>query len=253
MTEIKRFDLNGGSFETYESADGDYVDYDDHAAIVSSKDDYIKSLSDLLEARDTEITRLERENISLQEQVQKLTEERDSATLQFDYMQDQINFHSEKVKELTWEKESALIECAAAKIAVQYLQHDAKAKFTLNTPKTDSFIQKVKARDTELTRVERENIALKEQAQNMNSHLMEIYAAIGYSDARCKQDSPFGCINEIGVQSAAPYAEALRQLHNFVQDCYWKDAKSWEESDHPMKIAGDLISNFRDGESHEKL
>ena len=40
---------------------------------------------------------------ALQEQVQKLTEERDSATLQFDYMQDQINFHSEKAQQLAAE------------------------------------------------------------------------------------------------------------------------------------------------------
>lgn len=50
----------------------------------------------------------------------------------------------EQVKALTWQRESALIECAAAKIAIQYIQA-GKTEFTLNTPKTDAFIADLKA------------------------------------------------------------------------------------------------------------
>lgn len=78
MTDIKRYEVvdeSGDGVFWVDGDDGSFVLYDDHAAIVAA----------------------------LQEQVQKLTEERDSATLQFDYMQDQINFHSEKVQKLAAE------------------------------------------------------------------------------------------------------------------------------------------------------
>lgn len=36
--------------------------------------------------------------------------------------------------------------------------------------------------------------------------------------------------------------EALRQLRNFVQDCYHKDNKYWEEEEHPMNLARKALS-----------
>ncbi|AXH43557.1 hypothetical protein HOV55_gp39 [Erwinia phage vB_EhrS_59] len=54
--------------------------------------------------------------------------------------------------------------------------------------------------------------ALQEQVQNLNTHLSEIYAAIGYSNARCEQtgDSPFDCIREIGAKEVDAFALAMQ-------------------------------------------
>lgn len=105
-----------------------------------------------------------------------------------------------------------------------------------------------------------QHVALQEQVQKLaadkEKYLVECmatkiaiqYLKAGESDFTLNTPATDAVIREIGAKAVAPYAEALRQLHDTVQDCYWKDAKSWEESDHPMKVASDLISKFRAGE-----
>ena len=149
MNEVERHSVTGYGRQdiNYNDPEGEFVYYEDYAALKDSAMDYAyrwgKAQDDIKKAH--MLHSMQKEEIaSLKEQLTNAQEALKSAGIEADTVQAGVVELVSRMHRLSGDREKFAVQCAAAKIAVQYARAEG-FECSLNTPDVDAYLNAVRA------------------------------------------------------------------------------------------------------------